>query len=201
MLQLYHFAFPPSEYPSTGTGSYPPFAIGNCDKNEYDPGLQAGSGGIVSTLPDMVKWYTSLFIKRNASLLTDSSLQQIIYPWAIQGLEPVGQYYGFGIDLIFDTPILSSPSHTNPPSPSSIYYMGGSMCSFFSIGIWNSSSNVFGGPTQVTYPLIGAVARNNRILNVTRFVVVILYILFIYILYVIYFYMVTGTGSNNITIC
>ena len=36
------------------TQSTTPFAVGSCDSAEVNPGVQAGSGGIISTVPDMV---------------------------------------------------------------------------------------------------------------------------------------------------
>lgn len=158
--------FPASEDPDTSSGAYPPFAIGGCAQVEYDPGYQSGSGGIISTVPDMVKWYTSLFIKRNTTVLTSASVDLLIYPWAITDNFP--QYYGFATELMFTTPYWSSPDVNPKENISSIYYMGGSMCTFFTIVIWNSTYPSFGGPESITLPTVTAVARNNRILNVTE---------------------------------
>jgi CubicO group peptidase (beta-lactamase class C family) len=91
--------FPPSENPDSSSGAYPPFAIGACDNVEFDPGFQAGSGGITSTLPDMVKWYTSLFIKQNTTILSKESIRLLLYPWAITNNYP--QYYGLGTELMY----------------------------------------------------------------------------------------------------
>jgi CubicO group peptidase (beta-lactamase class C family) len=160
--------FGPSEDPSTSSGAYPPFAIGSCDSVEADPGYQAGSGGITSTLPDMVKWYSSLFINRNTSILSNSSIDLLLYPWAVTNNYP--QYYGLGSELMYSSPYWSSPdmNHWTPENLSTVYYMGGSMCTFFTIVVWNDTVNPFGGPDMTTLPLVTAVARNNRILNVTK---------------------------------
>jgi CubicO group peptidase (beta-lactamase class C family) len=161
--------FPPSENPSTSSGAYPPFALGSCASIEYNAGFQAGSGGIISTLPDMVKWYSSLFIAQNTSVLTKASINLILYPWAISSNFP--QYYGLGSESMYSPGYWSSPPNRNDWSPenmTSVYYMGGSMCTFFTIVIWNSTVNPFGGPDMSTLPVTVAVARNNRILNVTQ---------------------------------
>ncbi|RYG98940.1 class A beta-lactamase-related serine hydrolase, partial [archaeon] len=85
-----------------------PFAYGSCASNEVNPGFQAGSGGVVSTLPDMAKWYASLFIVKNTSFLSDESLTQVLFPWALESTEPY-QYYGLGIETMYADPIYSLP--------------------------------------------------------------------------------------------
>jgi len=155
------------------------------------PGAQSGSGGIIrqpllphpyihhsnsspllaSTAPDMVKWYTSLFVKRNATVLlglNNSDIDLLIYPWSLMALSPIPQYYGLGVDLIF----VKNPPTSPPPAPAlpdGIDYMGGSMCSFFSIVLWLANFSAFDPSVAlVTYPLISVAARNNRVLNVTK---------------------------------
>jgi CubicO group peptidase (beta-lactamase class C family) len=164
--------FPPTENPYVPTGTYPPFAIGRCDAVEANPGLETGSGGMISTLPDMVKWYNSLFITKNASniILSQASIDLLLYPWAISNNFP--QYYGLGSEIMFSSTYTSPPpmSTWSAENLTTVFYMGGSMCSFFTIVIWNSTVNPFGGPPMnaATLPLTVAVGRNNRILNVTR---------------------------------
>ena len=46
--------------------------------------------------------------------------------------------------------------------------MGGSQCAFFSVVMWNSSANPFYGGSLATYPVVTAVARNNRMVNVSQ---------------------------------
>jgi hypothetical protein len=117
----------------------------------------------------MVKWYTSLFIARNTSVLSVESLAQIIYPWSRQPLTPQTpvQYYGLGVELIFEDPPQSPPPLPSAPQPIGIFYEGGSMCSFLSIALWNGTVNPFNGETLKTLPVVSVAARNNRILNVT----------------------------------
>ncbi len=144
------------------------FAYGSCTSTEYNPGFQSGSGGIVSTVPDMIKWYSTLFITKNASLLSEHSLQMVLFPWSMEEGYPI-QYYGLGIEMLFQNPYLTLPSvNSNIQTPISIYYMGGSMCTFFTMMIYNTSYNYFTGQPLQTYPMISAVARNNRILNITQ---------------------------------
>lgn len=146
-----------------------PFAYGRCDESEVSPGFQAGSGGIVSTVPDMVKWYSSLFIAKNTSVVQPASLALITYPWSHEPSEPSApaQFYGLGVDLLFDNPPTSPPAWP-APAPSSIFYMGGSLCTFFSIVAYFGRTNIFTGAPLVTGPLVAVAARNNRILNVTQ---------------------------------
>jgi hypothetical protein len=144
------------------------FAYGSCSSTEYDPGFQSGSGGMVSTLPDMVKWYTSLFITKNASLVTQESLNLILFPWSMEQGEPV-QYYGLGVEFLFAENYMSLPPlNATIADPISIYYMGGSMCSFFTMVIYNANFNFFTTAPLQTMPMVAAVARNNRILNITQ---------------------------------
>jgi CubicO group peptidase (beta-lactamase class C family) len=151
--------------------SMDPFAIGQCWSVEAKTGTQAGSGGIVSTLPDMVKWYISLFVAKNASLVTQESLDLILYPWA---LEPVSagnpyQYYGLGVEMLFEVPFLTPPPVDDAPSPVNIYYLGGSTCMFLTMMLQMTGYNVLDpGEPLVSFPMISVVARNNRIMNVTE---------------------------------
>lgn len=144
------------------------FQYGSCASTEYDPGYQAGSGGMISTLPDMVKWYTTLFITKNASLLNAESMRLLLFPWAVEAFNPP-QYYGLGVEMLYQDPYLAMPPlDAYIPPPISIYYMGGSMCTFFTIVIYNTTYNYFTGTPLQTLPIVSAVARNNRILNITQ---------------------------------
>jgi hypothetical protein len=113
----------------------------------------------------MVKWYTSLFITKNTTVLTDASIDLLVFPWAIWNDSP--KYYGLGVQLMFASDIWTSPTTTAPP-PVMVFYLGGSQCAFFSIVVWNSSSNPFFGGSLATYPVTTAVARNNRMVNVSQ---------------------------------
>ena len=120
----------------------------------------------------MVKWYSSLFVKRNATIplgLNSSDIDLLVYPWSLVANDPIPQYFGLGVELIF----IKNPPTSPPPVPAAlpdgIDYMGGSMCSFFSIVLWLSNLNAFDPSVSlVTYPLISVAARNNRVLNVTK---------------------------------
>ena len=120
----------------------------------------------------MVKWYSSLFVKRNATIplgLNSSDIDLLVYPWSLVANDPIPQYFGLGVELIF----IKNPPTSPPPIPAAlpdgIDYMGGSMCSFFSIVLWLSNLNAFDPSVSlVTYPLISVAARNNRVLNVTK---------------------------------
>eukprot|EP00042_Codosiga_hollandica_P029636 m.165631 g.165631 ORF g.165631 m.165631 type:complete len:122 (-) comp53123_c0_seq3:368-733(-) len=72
----------------------------------------------------MVKWYSTLFLQRNSTILTDSSIDALIYPWALEPPESGNptQFYGLGVELIFTNPPTTPP--TTPDSPVAIYYMG-----------------------------------------------------------------------------
>jgi hypothetical protein len=160
--------FPVTTNPSTSSGAYPPFAMGDCAAIEGNPGYQTGSGAIISTLPDMVKFYTSLFVKKNATILSDSSVNLLLYPWAITSDTPF--YYGFGTEMVYSPAYWSSPNPATftPVNLTSLYYMGGSMCTFFTVEVWLGQYNPFTGEKLITLPIVTAVARNNRILNVTQ---------------------------------
>lgn len=146
-----------------------PFAYGSCGDTEVNPGFQAGSGGMISTGPDMAKWYASLFIQRNTTVLTDASIDQILFPWSLSGSSPFWQYYGLGVELMYPNPYTSLPAvDADIQAPNAIYYMGGSICTFFSIVIVNSTTNLFTGEPLITLPMMAMVARNNRILNITE---------------------------------
>jgi CubicO group peptidase (beta-lactamase class C family) len=162
------FPFPMTTNPSASSGAYPPFAMGSCAEVEVNPGFQGGSGGIISTLPDMVKWYTSLFVKRNTTVLTNASVDLLLYPWAISDAFPF--YYGFATEMVYSPAYWSSPNHATftTQNLTSLYYMGGSMCTFFTIEVWIGQYNPFTGQKLITLPVVTAVARNNRILNVTQ---------------------------------
>jgi hypothetical protein len=116
----------------------------------------------------MVKWYTSLFIARNTSVIGDDSLALILYPWSLQPMAPSAptQFYGFGVELIFEDSPTAPPTSFTPPI--GIYYSGGSMCTFLSIALWNGTVDLFTGQPLKTLPVIAVAARNNRILNVTQ---------------------------------
>ena len=148
-----------------------PFAKGLCWSVEAKAGLQTGSGGIVSTLSDMVKWYATLFVSKNASLLTQASLDQVIYPWALEAPfpgQPV-QYYGLGIEMMFEIPPTSPPDVASPPSPAAIYYFGSSECMFVAMVLYMSTYNVFAPLSPVvTVPMLSVVGKNNLIMNITE---------------------------------
>lgn len=147
------------------TKSYEPFAYGNCYDIEANPGQESGSGGFTATIPDMVKWYSSLFITKNASLVSASSLAQIIYPWSWTGYP---FYYGLGIEITFAT-TYNVPPRTVTQSPTSISYMGGSMCQFLAMTLYNWTYNIEDGQNNlISLPIISAVGRNNRIINMTQ---------------------------------
>jgi CubicO group peptidase (beta-lactamase class C family) len=154
------------------TQTITPFAIGQCGSVEAKTGTQAGSGGIVSSLPDMIKWYVSLFVAKNASLVSEQSLDLILYPWVLEPVSPGNpyQYYGLGIELLFEDPPLSPPMPvSSAPAPITIYYLGGSTCMFFTLMLYLSDYNIM-NPSEplVSVPMISAVARNNRIMNITQ---------------------------------
>ena len=61
-----------------------------------------------------------------------------------------------------------SPPAVSPP-PVAIYYMGGSECMFFTLMLYMSTYNVMAPQSPlVTVPMLSAVARNNRIMNITE---------------------------------
>lgn len=151
------------------TVSNQPFALGTCASTEVNPGLQAGAGGIVMNVPDMVKWYSSLFLKQNTTVLTKSSIKLLSYPWAYEGaLKPIPQYYGLGLEMSFIVPPPELPSGF--PQPAGIFYYGSSDCTFFSIAIWYSTINPFNSSQTLNTnpPLVSTAVANNRLLNVSR---------------------------------
>ena len=119
-----------------------------------------------------MKWYSSLFVKRNATKplgLTNSDIDTLIYPWSLIRAQPFAQYFGLGVEVLYVQNAPASP----PPFPASqqqgINYMGGSMCQFFSIVLWLANFSIFDPSIPLaTYPIISVTARNNRILNVSK---------------------------------
>jgi hypothetical protein len=89
-------------------------------------------------------------------------------------LEPVSagnpyQYYGLGVEMLFEVPFLTPPPVDDAPSPVNIYYLGGSTCMFLTMMLQMTGYNVLDpGEPLVSFPMISVVARNNRIMNVTE---------------------------------
>jgi hypothetical protein len=119
-----------------------------------------------------VKWYASLFLKRNATKLlglNNSDIDAIIYPWSLIRSDPFPQYFGLGVEVLYVKNPPSSPPPFPAALPQGINYMGGSMCQFFSIVLWLANFSIFDPSVQLaTHPLISVAVRNNRILNVTK---------------------------------
>lgn len=103
--------------PSTNTT----YATGRCSV-ELVPGAVSGTGGVVSNVPDMVKWYRALFIDRGGVLVSDESLASIVYPWTATS-HGSDFYYSQGVIVEY----ADAASHANK-WPSAILYQGGTIC-------------------------------------------------------------------------
>ena len=81
----------------------------------------------MSSVSFQVKWYSSLFITHNTTVLSNESLHLVVYPWSLSepgaGSVP-SQYYGFGVELIFDNSPASPPPLDQAEQPIGYYYMG-----------------------------------------------------------------------------
>lgn len=65
------------------------FAYGNAAATTVQQGTQTGAGGFLSTAHDMVKFYTSLFVTKNASnVISDASLALMIQPLSVSNYHP-----------------------------------------------------------------------------------------------------------------
>ncbi len=91
------------------------------------------------------KFYWSLFIARNTTILSSSSIDLILYPWTL--LPPIVDYptayYGLAALVMFEVPPTSPPVVADPPM--GIFYSGGSVCQFTTVLIWNGTTDFFTG--------------------------------------------------------
>jgi CubicO group peptidase (beta-lactamase class C family) len=62
-----------------------PFAYGRISPTESNQGVLSGSGGVVSTVWDMAKFYASFFLANNVSLISNAHREEMITPSGISG--------------------------------------------------------------------------------------------------------------------
>ena len=79
------------------------FAYGSCMSTDLQPGYQAGSGGLISTIQDMTLWYNTLFLSKNATLISEESLNEILTPISYIAYHPGSgcEFFGLGIVKLF----------------------------------------------------------------------------------------------------
>eukprot|EP00603_Paraphysomonas_imperforata_P006003 CAMPEP_0114420050 /NCGR_PEP_ID=MMETSP0103-20121206/4354_1 /TAXON_ID=37642 ORGANISM="Paraphysomonas imperforata, Strain PA2" /NCGR_SAMPLE_ID=MMETSP0103 /ASSEMBLY_ACC=CAM_ASM_000201 /LENGTH=385 /DNA_ID=CAMNT_0001588511 /DNA_START=155 /DNA_END=1312 /DNA_ORIENTATION=+ len=111
------------DYTDVTAGSYEYFAYGNAAATVVQAGVQSGAGGFVSTVHDMVKFYTSLFVTKNVShVVSDAALALMIEPKNIVQYHP--QYgcdvFGAGFFMAYQT----CDDLSNVATRNYIYYQG-----------------------------------------------------------------------------
>jgi CubicO group peptidase (beta-lactamase class C family) len=62
-----------------------PFAYGRILRTEGNQGVLSGSGGVVSTVWDMAKFYASFYLAKNVSIISDAHREEMITPSGISG--------------------------------------------------------------------------------------------------------------------
>lgn len=94
-----------------------------------------GAGGILSTIGDLARLYSNLFSNqgRSSTLLTESSIRQMIVPWQSMS-HSATTYYGQGVVVEYDRDV-SRLAKKEMPWPKTIQYCGGTACSHSCIAI------------------------------------------------------------------
>ena len=127
---------------------------------ETTPSFYTGAANLYSNAYDMARWYLSLFVMKNTSVISNASLQQIVHPWTPIG---GGDYYAQGVFVTYNSlPVnissISSSKSTESLWPDVIYYTGSLPCV--------STSNILNFTGAV--PFFSAAYSNALVLNTTE---------------------------------
>lgn len=145
-----------------GQSTVQPFASGVCSV-ELNPGYCSGTGGMISTSPDMLQWYAALFLQNFTStvtsgspLLTQASVDAILYPRTLareeQDANGLWMYYAQGVVV--------SVEHADQAPPVNVFYQGGTICGHTSI--------VLNFDTGSEPPVFSTAFRNSVAVNMTK---------------------------------
>ena len=127
---------------------------------ETTPSFYTGAANLYSNAYDMARWYLSLFVMKNTSVISNASLQQIVHPWTPIG---GGDYYAQGVFVTYNSlPVnissISSSKSAESLWPDVIYYTGSLPCV--------STSNILNFTGAV--PFFSAAYSNALVLNTTE---------------------------------
>eukprot|EP00697_Spironema_sp_BW2_P001632 gnl/Spiro4/12190_TR6434_c0_g1_i1.p1 gnl/Spiro4/12190_TR6434_c0_g1~~gnl/Spiro4/12190_TR6434_c0_g1_i1.p1 ORF type:complete len:546 (+),score=151.98 gnl/Spiro4/12190_TR6434_c0_g1_i1:27-1640(+) len=138
------------------------YAVGKCS-TEITPSAVSGTGGLVSTQGDMLRWYKALFVDRKL-FRRHASLRALVKPWTrIPADDRLGlkAYYAQGVAVFYKDELVQaedasththssskkaqapdSSSSIDTPWPELILYQGGTLCSHTAIILaFNSSTH------------------------------------------------------------
>lgn len=140
--------------------SYEYFAYGNAGSTEVNQGVQTGAGGFFSTASDMVRFYTSLFVTKNASsVISDEALAMMTEPVSIsQNSSELGcECFGLGMFMVYFPPCdLSNVRNRNY-----LYYQGvinAATATILMLDDWSAKAE----------PIVSVALRNNAIMETTE---------------------------------
>lgn len=141
--------------------SYEYFAYGNAASTEVNQGVQTGAGGFFSTASDMARFYTSLFVSKNASgVISDASLAMMIEPLSITQDHPVYgcECFGLGFFMVYKPPCdLSSVENRDY-----IYYQGAINAATATVLMLDNWAE------PAVDPIMSVAFRNNVIMDTTE---------------------------------
>lgn len=150
------------EYASAATGPMDMVAEGSCHSLE-DAVSRRSVGELVTTVPDLVRFYASLFVAENASGILSAesraamlkSTGEMPSEQCLLGAEAEHLcQYGLGVKLLFHaarpTELLAYGSDTQREA-----------CFWSAVSVYDDS-------TAVTRPLVAAAFTNNRVVHVSR---------------------------------
>jgi len=140
-----------------GESAVQPYAAGVCSV-ELDQGYCSGTGGMISTSPDMVKWYSALFLHQDEpdtpSVLSKESVDAILYPWVLAREDPDEN----GLYMYYAQGVVVSVALAGQAPPNMVWYQGGTFCGHTSIVL-----NFDAQP-----PLFSTAFRNSVAVNATH---------------------------------
>lgn len=144
---------------SIEAGQYDYHSYGNCGVGDVAPGWQAGSGGVVSTVADMMHWYDALFVSKTANVISQSSLDEILTPISyVEYVPGIGcEYFGLAIRFMY-AKCERVDYGADESTLISTWYHGASECYTSTIMIYYDGEKS---------PLLSAAFRNNGIVNAT----------------------------------
>jgi len=105
----------------------------------FSSGAVSGTGGIIASVDDLIKWYLDLFSSHGTAskVLSENSIRQIIKPWTMVPESDPEVYFGQGVGVTYANGTNSSYW------PSEVLYSGSTLCATTTIAmqIFNSESS------------------------------------------------------------
>lgn len=141
--------------------SYDYYAYGNAVATEVQPGVQSGAGGFVSTASDLARFYTSMFVTKNASaIISDEALALMTECVSVTQSDPVlgCECFGLGLFMIYNPPC----NVADVKSREMIYYQGAINCATATVMVldnWEGDTNS---------PYVSVAVRNNVVVDATE---------------------------------